>query len=86
MTQILADHGLLISGPATPTEAVAAATDWCTARGLDAWDIDELGLAGRVRRAWWGGDALGFVGRDHPDAVEVVVVGLPEHLLTLEEP
>lgn len=84
MPTIVPDHGLILDGTPTPTEAVDQATAWCAARGLDAWDIDELGLAGRVRRAWWGGDELGFVGRDHQAAVEVVVVGLPEQLLTEE--
>lgn len=84
MPTIVPDHGLMLDGLPTPTQAVAAAADWCTARGMDAWDIDELRLADHVRRAWWGGGTLGFVGRDHPDAVEVVVIGLPEHLLTEE--
>jgi hypothetical protein len=29
---------------------------------------------GRIARAWWGGDALGFVGETHPDAQPVTVV------------
>lgn len=68
----------------SPMEAAALARVYITeqATGLDEWDLAEL-LAGiQPQRAWWGGELLGFVGRDHADAKPVVVVHLPEDIQT----
>lgn len=81
---ILHDHGLVLYDIATPADAESATAAYCAARGLDDWDVLELDLPRRIRRAWWGGDEVGFVDRDYPAAVEVVVVSLPEYLLIEE--
>jgi hypothetical protein len=83
-TTVIPAHGLLITPIGTPAAAETAAAEYCAGRGLDEWDIAELRLADRVRRAWWGGPEVGFVGRDYPDALETAVVDLPEQLLTEE--
>jgi hypothetical protein len=64
-------------GPATPADAIAAVEGTLRDRGLDDWDLHELDLRRHVSRAWWGGDEFGFVGADHPQAQQVVVVHLP---------
>lgn len=48
------------------------------ARGLHPLDVDELlvDAPGRVVRAWWGGDDVGFVQEHHPDAVPVTVINM----------
>jgi hypothetical protein len=86
MSSIIPDHGLLLDAADRAT-AEAEAAAWCTARGLDDEDVLDLAIPGRVRRAWrQTREAGGFVDRTWPDAVEVWVAHLPEHLLTEETP
>lgn len=48
------------------------------ARGLHPLDVDELlvDAPGRVVRAWWGGDQVGFVQENYPGAVPVTVINM----------
>ena len=87
MTARIVPHvGLVIDD--VPLPSPAAATDqarrYITERmpGLDAWDLADLLATIRPQRAWWGGDALGFVGETHPLAHAVAVVNLPPHIQT----
>jgi len=57
-------QGLVLDGHLSTDEAIARAHDW---------DRPAF-YPGSVRHAWWGGERLGFVGREHPDAREVTVV------------
>lgn len=86
MTRVIDQVGLVIDDAPLPSPAAAAelARVYITeqAAGLDEWDLAEL-LAGiQPQRAWWGGDELGLVGRDHPLAQAIVVVNLPAHIQT----
>ena len=61
-----------------PTQVVDEAMAWLKAHGADEWLLHEARSAARpIRDAFWGGDALGFVGESHPDAVAVTCVHLP---------
>lgn len=48
------------------------------ARGMHPLDVEELlvDAPGRVARAWWGGDDVGFVQENYPGAVPVTVVNM----------
>lgn len=61
----------------SPKQAVDEALAWLRAHGVGEWTLHEAGTAARPLRAFWGGDALGFVGETHPDAVAVTCVHLP---------
>lgn len=67
----------VIDGDLSPTAAAAAVEEHLRAQGMDDWALHELDIPSMLRRAWWGGDELGFVGHDHPQAQQVVVVHLP---------
>lgn len=67
-----------------PTQAVDEAMAWLEAHGADEWTLHDARTAARPLRAWWGGEALGFVGETHPDAVAVTCVHLPG--IALPEP
>ena len=87
MTSRIVEHvGLVIDDDPLPSPAAAAelARRYITERmpGLDEWDLAELLASVQPTRAWWGGDELGHVGRDHPDARAVVVVHLPPDVQT----
>lgn len=83
MTHVLADHGLWLDATDRPA-AEAEATAWCAARGLDDEDLYDLRIPSLIRRAWWSTSADSFVDRSYPDAVEVWIAHVPEHLLTEE--
>lgn len=70
-------HGLMLPGD-VPSHAAArdAAREWLLQHGMDGFDAESAVTTAEVRRAWWGGAAVGFVGQDHPDAQLVVVVHL----------
>lgn len=57
-------QGLVLDGDVAADEAIEQA------RG---WDRPQF-TPGSIRAAWWGGERIGFVGRDHPDARRVTVV------------
>lgn len=54
----------------TAHDFLIASKDWSTDRADDATDN------ALVSKAWWGGDELGFVGYDHPEAKMVSTVSL----------
>lgn len=58
----------------SPSAAIQMVEQWIAANHpeLDEWALYEMGPI-PVRRAWWGGDELGFVGEQHPLAQPVVV-------------
>lgn len=79
----VAHTGLLIPGhDLPPASAAEAAAGWLASRGVDEWGVYSARPDMRPACAWWGGDGVGFVGRDHPAASPVIVVHLPERLLT----
>lgn len=60
-------------------ELVGQVREMLLAAGHHPLEVDDV-LADRqglVVAAWWGGDALGFVGSEHPDAQPVTAVNLP---------
>lgn len=61
------------------TQALAAARAHLLSQQVPAFDIDEalVDRQGLVVQAWWGGDAVGFVGEGYPNAQPVTVVNLP---------
>lgn len=71
-------HGLVLdkSTVASPSAARAAATNWLIKQGVDPWDAEAEVEQTLVARSWWGGDDVGFVGPDYPNAAAVVVVHL----------
>ena len=90
MTHVIDQVGLVIDDIPLPSPAAATeqARVYITERatGLDEWDLAELLASIQPQRAWWGGDELGFVGRDHDQARAVVVVHLPPDVQTQLNP
>lgn len=69
---------LMVDDATSMADALAQTQAWLVEHGMDALDA-ELALqprSGLVARAWWGGDGVGFVGEEHPDARPVLVVDL----------
>lgn len=70
---------LVFTGQDTPrTDVLAGARAHLVAAGMHPLDADDalVDRQGLVVRAWWGGDEVGFVGEDYPDAQPVVVVNV----------
>lgn len=70
-------NGLMFDGHDTPrAELLDLARAHLIAQGVHPLDADDqlADRQGLVARAWWGGDELGFVGEQHPDASPVTVV------------
>lgn len=84
---IVHGQGLVLDGTLvkTPTAARAAAADWLLAHGADEWDVEAGTEQAPVARAWWGGDEVGFVQKQHESAQVVVVVQLDPVLYDGEE-
>lgn len=80
-------QGLVFDGTLvkTPAAARAAAADWLVEHGADEWDVEAGTEQAPVARAWWGGDDLGFVQKQHESAQVVVVVQLDPELYVGEE-
>lgn len=78
MTRRVEGPALLIDDHVPRSDALTAARAHLLAEGYDEWDVDEqlVDRPGLVGRAWWGGDELGFVGEEHPDAEPVTVVNV----------
>jgi hypothetical protein len=73
------DHALVFDGQdASRADVLAKARAHLIATGMHPLDADDavVDRQGLVVRAWWGGDELGFVGQDHPDAQPVTVVNV----------
>lgn len=76
--QWVTGHGLLLPGhDTTPSAARATAQQWLLDRRLDAFAAELVTERAEVRPAWWDAKA-GFTAAEHPAAVPVVVVHLPE--------
>lgn len=71
-------HGLRIDGHEGSREAtVTQARAWLVENGfMDEWDAEGAITTGTVVRAWWN-DERGFVTQEHPGAVPVTVVNIP---------
>lgn len=71
---------------ASRAELLAASREQLLAAGVHRLEADEM-LAdrpGMVVPAHWAGDEVGFCGPEHPDALAVTVVNIPqmEHVAT----
>lgn len=64
---------------AARSDVLAAARAHLIAAGAHHLDVDDalVDQPGLVLRAWWGGEGVGFVGEEHPDAQPVTVVNIP---------
>jgi hypothetical protein len=80
MTRLPVRHaGFVFAGQDTPrAEVLAAVREELITAGRNHLEVDELLVdrKGLVVAAWWGGDELGFVGEDHPNAQPVTVVNV----------
>jgi hypothetical protein len=70
-------EGLVFDGhDSARPDVLAQARTHLVGAGMHPLDADDV-LADRkglVVRAWWGGDDVGFVGEEHPQAQPVTVV------------
>ena len=79
------DSGLMIAGHVLRPEALEIANEWLTEQGVDEFTREEwLEIRkGLVARAWWGGEAVGFVPEGYeppgggPAAEACTVVHIP---------
>jgi len=75
MREILG-HGLILDGHDTArADVLAQARQHLVDAGVHHLEADDiLSRPGIVVAAWWGGDDVGFCGRDYPGASPVTVV------------
>lgn len=70
-------NGLMFDGHDTGrAELLAQARAYLIGQGVHPLDADDqlADRQGLIARAWWGGDEVGFVSPEHPDAQPVTVV------------
>lgn len=78
------DQVIAYPGHDTTRQAVlAAARDHLIGRGKHHLDVDDALVdgQGKVGRAWWGGEEVGFVQEGYPGAQAVTVVNLPKGMV-----